>query len=73
MKKVNLLFRLLLVSFLVAADYVAKVLVRASMYPGESIPLIGDILRVIMYKITQDSPGLFRLYQYGQIMLFSSS
>ena len=46
MKKVNLLFRLLLVSFIVAADYVAKALVRASMYPGESIPLIGDILRV---------------------------
>ena len=46
MNRVNLLPHLLIISLLVAADYAVKVLVRANLSPGESIPLIGDILRV---------------------------
>lgn len=46
MVRANLLTRSLLIALLVTADYVSKSFVQVNLEPGESMPLVGDLLKV---------------------------
>ena len=56
---------------IIAADQITKYLVRASMQPGDSIPIIGDWLRILYVRNTGTAFSMFEGNKWITIALTS--
>ena len=61
----------LIALFVIAADQITKYLVRASMQPGERIPLIGDWLSLYYVRNTGTAFSMFEGNRYVTVVLTS--
>ena len=62
----------LIAAVLIALDQITKYLVRSSMQPGDSIPLIGDWMRILYVRNTGTAFSMFEGNRWITLVLTSA-
>ena len=71
-KKLHPISYLLIAAFVIALDQFTKYLVRSSMQPGDSIPLIGNWLRILYVRNTGTAFSMFSGNRFVTVFLTST-